>query len=116
MSAFISKLSVRRFRVAPAGEHGPPPKLWESGNPAPWAGFPSAEENLPLVFLAAAFPQLLPRRTAAQIAPRTAARTTHSRCPRDTRRQLLGSRPAFRASVPARSAARDCRTARCYRG
>jgi hypothetical protein len=42
---------------------GPPLKLWESGNPALWAGFPSAEEN--------------PRRTAA--------RTTHSRSPRDAR-------------------------------
>ncbi len=34
-----------------------PPGLWESGNPAPFAGFPSGVEKLFLLFHAAPFPQ-----------------------------------------------------------
>src|ERR1700689_796720 len=55
MSAFRSTRYVR-FKV-----DGPSPsRLWESGNPAPFAGFPSAVENLLLVFHGAPFPQPFP--------------------------------------------------------
>ena len=45
---------------SPEGEYDPPPELWERGNPAVFAGFPSAGENLFLVFPEASFPQLFP--------------------------------------------------------
>jgi len=45
---------------SPEGAYDPPPELWERGNPAVFAGFPSAGENLVLVFPAASFPQLFP--------------------------------------------------------
>src|SRR5258708_15899112 len=83
MSGFRSTRYVR-FKV-----DGPPPsRLWESGNPAPLAGFPSAVGTLPLGFHGAAFPQPFPgdpvsARTATAIlgrynGPRHVARSGYS--------------------------------------
>src|SRR5258708_22331446 len=104
MSGFRSTRYVR-FRV-----DGPSlPRLWESGNPAPFAGFPSVVENLFLVFHAAAFPQPFPgdpvcSRTATDIlarcsGPPDAARTGYSRSHPDARTPSPNIPPAFPASA-----------------
>ncbi len=108
MSGFRSTRYVR-FKV----DGSPPPRLWESGNPAPFAGFPSAVENLFLVFHAAAFPQPFPgdpicRRTTTAIlarcsGPPDAARTGCSRSHPDVRTPSPHSPLTFPASASARS-------------
>src|ERR1700674_100167 len=71
MSGFRSTRYVR-FKL-----DGPPPSwLWESGNPALFAGFPSAVETLFLGFHGAAFPQSFP---GDSVCPRTATATL-ARC------------------------------------
>src|ERR1035437_971340 len=108
MSGFRSTRYVR-FKVA-----GPPPSwLWESGNPAPFAGFPSVVGTLLLGFHGAAFPQPFPGdpvcpRTATAILARCnglrhAARTEYSTVDPDVRTPSPTIPPRFPASASARS-------------
>src|ERR1700688_1947843 len=107
MSGFRSTRYVR-FKV-----DGPPSRLWERGNPAPFAGFPSAVGTLLLGFHGAAFPQPFPRDLVPAhtptpipvhcIGPPDAARTECSTADPDVHTPCPHTRPAFPASASVRS-------------
>src|SRR5882762_1849809 len=122
MSGFRSTRYVR-FMV-----DGPPPSgLWESGNPAPFAGFPSAVEKPAFgLFHGAAFAQPFPgdpfcARTATAIlarcnGPPHAARTEYSSSGPDVHRPSPSIRPEFLASASLRSAESFLPLRPCYPG
>src|SRR6202041_1081740 len=99
--------------------------LWESGNPAVWAGFPSEVGKSEGLFHGASFPQSSPARFALLLATEAIparcsdlqreVRIECSSSDPDVRRPWPNLPPAFLSSASPRSGASSLRLPRCYR-
>src|ERR1700678_1046523 len=125
-SAVRSKLKGPVFVVSELSvltvNHPPPSRLWGSGNPALWAGFPSAVEKSALrLFHGAASPQPFSNRYRSKAdprrcsAPRHAAHSAGSAFHPGADARPPHSPPAWLASVPAGSAKTDFESSPCCR-